>query len=135
MTAEPASLHVLSADESLQLVAGHPIHLGRVGMTVDGWPLVLPVNYRLHEGRIIVRTADGQLLDTARRGERVAFEVDAVDLAWQEGWSVVIQGRASEVVDDDELSQLRRLPLKAWAGPRERFVQILPATITGRRIV
>lgn len=65
----------------------------------------------------------------------MAFEVDEVDDAWEEGWSVLIRGSAVEVTDPDELTRLQRLPLRPWAGgDKPAHIRIVPAAISGRRI-
>jgi uncharacterized protein len=72
----------------------------------------------------------------AGRGGRVAFEVDRADAATRTGWSVLIRGEAIEVTDPCELARLRELPLRPWApGAKGHYVRILPATLSGRRIV
>ena len=88
------------------------------------------------------RTASGALstsadtrLGTAVRGGRVAFEVDGTDEAARTGWSVVVRGEVTEVTDPAELARLRKLRLSPWApGAKSRYVRILPAKLTGRRI-
>ena len=52
------------------------------------------------------------------------------------GWSVLVRGEAIEVADPAELARLRRLPLDPWApGAKAHYVRILPAKLTGRRIL
>ena len=47
-----------------------------------------------------------------------------------------MRGEITEVTDPAELDRLRALPLRAQApGARGHFVRILPAALTGRRIV
>jgi uncharacterized protein len=134
-TTDRAGLHVLSADECLDLLATHPVHIGRVGFVTDGRPVVLPVNYRYRDGAVIIRTASPTLLAAVARGDEVAFEVDSVNVAWEEGWSVLVQGRPAEVVDPGQLQRLESVPLRTWA-PAEpaRYVRIPVTAVTGRRI-
>jgi hypothetical protein len=131
-----SEMEVLSEAECRHLLANPPVHLGRVGLIDQGSPLILPVNYMYTGGAVVFRSDPGTKLSAAMREEQVAFEVDAVDTTWQEGWSVVVRGRAEEVTDPAELRQLEALPLRAWGpGPKDHFVRIRPSTITGRRIV
>jgi nitroimidazol reductase NimA-like FMN-containing flavoprotein (pyridoxamine 5'-phosphate oxidase superfamily) len=110
-------------------------HLGRVAFVDDRGPMVLPVNFILDRHMVVFRTGDGTKLDVARGGGRVAFEVDRSERATHSGWSVVIRGEAVEVTDPGELARLRELPLDSWApGAESRYVRILPAVLTGRRI-
>jgi uncharacterized protein len=47
----------------------------------------------------------------------------------------VVRGEAVEVTDPAELARLRELPLHPWApGAKHRYVRVLPAVLTGRRI-
>jgi uncharacterized protein len=136
MARDANGLVILSSDECLRLLNEHPVHVGRLAFTTeDGYPLVLPVNYRVDHGTVVFRTALGTKLDVVAKGIPVAFEVDELDSAWEEGWSVVIQGRAEEVTNPAEISRLQRLPIRPWGpGDRSRFVRIQPDKITGRRI-
>jgi nitroimidazol reductase NimA-like FMN-containing flavoprotein (pyridoxamine 5'-phosphate oxidase superfamily) len=61
-------------------------------------PVALPVNFRLVDGDVVFRSrATGSL--AAAVGATVSFEVDQIDEAMSEGWSVLIPGRA-RIVDD-----------------------------------
>jgi uncharacterized protein len=109
--------------------------LGRVMFVDDRGPMVLPVNFVLDRQMVVFRTDEGAKLDVASRGGRVAFEVDGTDAATYTGWSVVVRGEAVEITDPAELARLRGLPLEPWApGAKSRYVRILPAALTGRRI-
>ena len=135
MARDANGLVILSEEECLRLVGEHPVHVGRIAVVVEGYPLVLPVNYRLDHGTVVFRTSIGTKLDVAARGAPIGFEVDDLDPTWEEGWSVVIRGRGEEVTNPAELSRLQRLPLRPWGpGDRSRFVRIQPEHITGRRI-
>lgn len=128
-------LEVLSVDECLELLRTHPIHVGRIALAGKSGPEIYPVNYRLDGGTVVFRTDPGSKLAAAGVRERVAFEVDAVDAAWEEGWSVVIHGVLEEIHDLEELDRLRKLPIRPWAsGRKAHYLRILPSAITGRRI-
>ena len=94
MPTDRNGLSVLSVDECLQLLSTHVPRVGRVAFVSDGKPVVLPVNFVFSEGSVIFRTNSGAKLAAAANSERVAFEVDEIDSTWEEGWSVLIQGRA-----------------------------------------
>jgi len=109
--------------------------LGRAAFIDDRGPMLLPVNFVLDRHMVVFRTDEGTKLDAASRGGRVAFEVDGTDAATRTGWSVVVRGEAVEVTDRAELARLRELPLDPWPpGAKGRYVRILPATLSGRRI-
>lgn len=135
MTVDASGLQILTPEKSMELLSVHLPHVGRVALPAEGGPLILPVNYRVVDGCVVFRTAPGSKLAAATREMDVAFEADAVDQAWEEGWSVLVRGRAVEVTDPDELARLHRLPLRPWAGgQRPHYIKILPSQISGRRI-
>ncbi len=123
----------LTRSECFELLANE--HLGRVAVVDDLGPVVFPVNFVLDRHTVVFRTEAGTKLHAARRGSRVCFEVDGTDAAARTGWSVIVRGEVIEVTDRAELARLRELPLQVWApGARNRYVRILPAALTGRRI-
>lgn len=66
----------------------------------------------------------------------MAFEVDRVDDAFSQGWSVLVRGPARAVTDPQEQ---RRFTERAYSSPwvggsRSLRVRIDPFTIAGRRI-
>lgn len=129
-----ATLENLGRSECLNFLA--TANVGRVGLLVDGRPEVLPVNYALDGESVLFRTAEGTVLNQAALSV-VAFEVDHLDDADHSGWSVLVQGTAHDIGDaiDPSSERLRRLSLITWApGRRQRWFQVRPDKITGRRI-
>ena len=120
----------LSVDECLDLLEAGTY--GRVAFVVDGEPDILPVNYCLDGGAIVIRTGRGRLLD-ATHLTNVAFEVDGINA--DGAWSVVVRGKGLEASDPADLAELRRLPLEPWApGDLDHYIRIMPKAITGRRV-
>jgi uncharacterized protein len=94
------------------------------------------VNFRLDGENVVMRVEHGSLLDEVAAGQRVAFEVDDVDPAWEEGWSVVLRGPLEAVTAKEEQERVARLGLRSWAGgDRVRYLVIRTETVTGRRIM
>jgi uncharacterized protein len=123
----------LTKDECFSLLASQ--RLGRVVLVDERGPLALPINFVLDQHTVLFRTDEGTKLDVAIRGGPVAFEIDGVDEATRTGWSVLLRGEATEVIDAAELARVRRLPLYPWApGAKGHHVRILPTSLTGRRI-
>jgi nitroimidazol reductase NimA-like FMN-containing flavoprotein (pyridoxamine 5'-phosphate oxidase superfamily) len=126
---------VLSEAECLLLLTRGCV--GRVGFVVGGRPHVLPVNYAADEGGVVVfRTAASSLL-TAVAHQPVAFEIDGVDPAHRTGWSVAVQGEATELTElgTPSVDRLRAMPVVTWApGRRDRWFAITPELVTGRRL-
>jgi nitroimidazol reductase NimA-like FMN-containing flavoprotein (pyridoxamine 5'-phosphate oxidase superfamily) len=128
----------LDEAESLQLIAHGGI--GRIAYESRFGPAVLPVNYQWHDGAIVFRTARHSALDEDLQtgiagGEyKVAFEIDEIDTARRQGWSVLIQGPAHHVSEAERDAAIEA-GVEPWpAGDRELFVRIIPTHITGRRI-
>jgi nitroimidazol reductase NimA-like FMN-containing flavoprotein (pyridoxamine 5'-phosphate oxidase superfamily) len=129
----------LDETECLRLIS--PGGVGRLGYFGRYGPTILPVNYRLYEGTILFRTAQDSPTDEDLRTGiadaeyKVAFEIDELDLAAREGWSVLVQGSLHHVDSEDERASVRQAGVEPWAGgPRELFLRIRPSRITGRRI-
>ncbi|MER5426370.1 pyridoxamine 5'-phosphate oxidase family protein [Streptosporangium roseum] len=132
-------LEKLNPDECLRLIS--PGGVGRVAFNDLGGPSILPVNYVLHEGSVIFRTAFGGPLDadlrTGVKGVdfKIAFEVDRIDDANREGWSVLVRGGLHHAATAGEQAAAAASGVQPWAGgDRELYVRIVPAEITGRRI-
>ena len=129
----------LDEAECLRLIApggiGRIAYVGRYGLTV------LPVNYALHGGTIMFRTSQdsqtGEDLQTgiAHAEYSVAFEIDEIDPAHREGWSVLLHGPAHEMTTDDERAAVEESGVEPWpGGPKERAIRITPHRIVGRRL-
>jgi len=86
-------------------------------------------------GTIVIRTGEGTAVD-GHADEQVAFEVDHIDEALGQGWSVLVRGRAHRVTHPAELQIVRRdAAVWPWpGGDRDVYVRIIPESITGRRI-
>jgi len=123
----------LSRGRCLELLAS--ARVGRVGVSVRALPVVLPVSYRLDGERVVFRTVPGTKLDAAVHRSVVAFETDAYDPDGVWGWSVLVQGVASEITNAAELARVRRLLAGTWAFLDEDsagFVAVEPTFISGR---
>jgi transcriptional regulator with XRE-family HTH domain len=125
-------LDVLSREECEAHLAGGGI--GRVVFVADHRPVALPVNFRYLAGDVVFRTrTEGVLAATA--GTTVSFEVDRIDEAMSEGWSVLISGLARLVDDQCELERVAGLGIEPWpGGRREAVIRIETTGISGRRI-
>ncbi len=127
------SLERLSADECEKLIA--PGGVGRfVYLNRDG-PVAVPVNFRVLDGDIVFRTDSNATVLAASSEEQVSFEVDHLDDALTEGWSVLLTGDARVIVDPQEIGEARSLGIAPWAGGERRtYVRLAPRQVTGRRI-
>lgn len=108
--------------------------VGRLVFLRAGVPVALPVNFRCLDGDIVFRTRAGGAL-AAALGTIVSFEVDQIDEAMSEGWSVLVSGHAHLVDDPDELEQIAGLGIEPWpGGHRETVIRIKTAQVSGRSI-
>jgi nitroimidazol reductase NimA-like FMN-containing flavoprotein (pyridoxamine 5'-phosphate oxidase superfamily) len=128
----------LDEAECLRLIAQGGI--GRIAYQSRFGPAVLPVNYQWHDGSVVFRTAEHSALDEDLRtgitgGDyKVAFEIDDLDVASRQGWSVLIQGPAHHVSESEREAALQA-GVEPWpAGDKELFVRIIPSRVTGRQI-
>lgn len=122
----------LDRPECMQLLATR--QLGRLAYVARaGVPDVVPVNYSLSDGSILIRSGPGPKLQAAERRDLVAFEVDDIDDEQHTGWSVVVVGRARRLSAADA-ERIGVSPLPWAAGPREHLIRIVPARIDGRRL-
>ena len=94
--------------------------IGRVGVSVDALPLVLPVHFALADGVVQFRTLIGSTLERATQQAVIAFETDGVD-DQQRHWSVAVTGVA------------RHLPSGGSPGYGLLRVAVGPDLISGRR--
>ncbi len=126
-------LERLTTDECLELLRGTQV--GRLAVVANGRPLIFPVNYAMDGDAVVFRTAAGTKFDAAVRNVAVAFEVDEFDRDARKGWSVVVSGRAEQVLSEAHLARLKNLPLRPWAaGDKDHWLVLAGAEITGRRI-
>jgi nitroimidazol reductase NimA-like FMN-containing flavoprotein (pyridoxamine 5'-phosphate oxidase superfamily) len=112
----------------------HLAAVGRVGTTIGALPAVLPVRYEMLDDHVVFRVAPGTRLTAAVLGAPVAFEVDHLDEEGPAGWSVMVVGQATDLVDGELARRARALELAPWSGPRDHLVGIPTDYVTGRRI-
>lgn len=127
-------LDVLAEAECWRLLDEHGI--GRIAFRAgpDDSPHVLPLNYAVRDRALVMRTRRGSLLDTtigrSTDGCLASFEVDHIDDAQREGWSVLLRGAVFLLDGADEPAAV-----EPWAGgARVRQIRLIPRVVTGRRI-
>jgi len=107
--------------------------IGRVVLSTGYGPVAFPVNFVFANGTVIFRTSESM---TASISGVIAFEVDHIDEAMSEGWSVLVRGHARLIEDPEGRLAVAQLDLEPWAGgARLNIVGITPFEITGRVIV
>ncbi len=124
-------LGILTRAQCEDLLVTTPV--GRIAFSLDGEPLVLPVNHVVQGLTIGFRCASGSKLDAARQQARVAFEVDGFDPSDRSGWSVLAVGIARRA-NAIERAHFEGAGLEPWAdtAEREHWVAIHVARLSGR---
>jgi len=123
-----AGTRVLGVDECRRLLETEL--LGRIALSVEALPAVVPVLYWLTGNRVVF-AVDRDSLYAALADNVVAFEVDHIDLTARNGWTVMAVGRSHPAGD---LALSREL----WACPtligRRRLIGVSLDRLSGLRI-
>ncbi|MFI9722659.1 pyridoxamine 5'-phosphate oxidase family protein [Streptomyces sp. NPDC052396] len=123
----------LSERECWERLGTHGI--GRLGLSADTGPVILPVNFLVDAHTIAYRT-DAEGAAAAAAGSQLAFETDHIDEHLRNGWSVLVVGTAHHITDPDAVRTLAERPgAEPWAGgARDLWIRIVPSQISGRTI-
>ncbi|MDH3754952.1 MAG: pyridoxamine 5'-phosphate oxidase family protein [Acidimicrobiia bacterium] len=107
--------------------------LGRVAVVIRGNPFVFPVNYLVHDDVVVFRTGEGAKLDGVFTSPSVALEIDGIDPATGDAWSVIVVGQARMITDPDRRAEVEpRMPASWAAGDTPFLVEIHPDEVSGR---
>lgn len=109
--------------------------LGRVGLSVDALPVIVPVGFEVVGERIVLGAHADPREVAAIDGVVVAFEADAWDPERGEGWSVLVQGPARRLVDRADLGPLPDGGPPAWLTEDTEVVVVMTDVIHGVRLV
>jgi uncharacterized protein len=134
VTTQTWLIHLSKEDCESRLAA---TSLGRLGVIVSGRPEVFPVNYVIdpRSGCVAFPSQPGTKLASALDWPWVGFEIDGVEPGGDEGWSVMVVGRAEEIDDPDAIARLAAAQRVGWRqSGTERWLRIAPTKVTGRRI-
>jgi nitroimidazol reductase NimA-like FMN-containing flavoprotein (pyridoxamine 5'-phosphate oxidase superfamily) len=128
-----ARLEELTQPECLELLASKKV--GRVAWCGARGPQVLPANYVVVDGDIILLTSGTSQIEKALYETRTAFQVDDIDDFLEAGWSVLVVGSATFVRDAEKRHMSSGELPETWApGRRDVCIRIRPDEITGRRL-
>jgi|SRR5215207_1792224 len=123
---------VLDEDECWRLVGAAEV--GRLALAVAGEPEIFPVNFVVDGRALMFRTAEGTKLAALTVSSKIAFEVDGYRPESGEAWSVIIKGEAERLEHFPDIYAAEKLPIYPWhASPKQWFVRVMPAKVTGRR--
>ncbi|WP_436700353.1 pyridoxamine 5'-phosphate oxidase family protein [Nocardioides sp. BYT-33-1] len=124
---QPGRLVVLSEEECWELLRSRPV--GRLAWSGAEGMSVVPVNFAVGEGTVLLRTTPYSLMARDCADREVAFEVDDIDEQRHDGWSVLVRGRCvrERIASDGP---------RPWVtGPRVLGLRIAVGSVTGRRLV
>ena len=134
MELDANGLEVLPPAECVRLLRTQS--LGRMGLSADALPIVLPVNYVVMGDFVVIRTGRGTRLAAATRNAIVAFEVDEVDPETGLGWSVMVQGLARESTPATAEELANEPALARWMDPdTSKHFSISIDLVSGRRLL
>jgi hypothetical protein len=106
---------------------------GRLALNGDPSPHVIPVNFTVVNGGIVIRLGAGWSafhLD----GTAVTFEADEATPSRHSGWSVVVEGIARTMSYDAAGRLGTNLPTPIVTVPGVRVFEIVPLKVTGRAV-
>lgn len=107
------------------------MEFGRLAYVVDGHLDLVPVNYAVHNGEIVFRTAEGSKLAGVTHGQEVVFEID--DIAAETATSVIVRAMPREYTHD-EARWADQMRLRPWVSDKKEYViGLAPTLISGRR--
>ena len=105
---------------------------GRLATCVAGDPDIFPVNFLVHDGQIVMKTAPGTKLAEVAINKAVAIEADQV--TGDEAWSIIAKGVARVVETLSESYQLDDEHLQTWLPEdKPNYVVVDVQSMSGRR--
>ena len=124
---------VLTESECFQHLS--QVSLGRIAISIDALPVILPVHFVLSNESVIFPTVAGSKVDTATTGTVVAFQADEQDPFSGDYWSVLLQGMASAAGDSPRDDEDGALPLGSRPDVQRKLhmVRIEATVVSGRR--
>jgi hypothetical protein len=130
---DPGHIIVLSRTECLHLLA--QVDVGRVGVSMDALPVILPVHFVVTDDSVVFRSTLGTRLDAATLGAVVAFQADGYDPPRTSGWSVMLQGIAAAAPDGARDSPAGPGSAHPWLSREgdHRLIQLATDNLRGWR--
>ena len=117
-------------------------NIGRVCVVEDGYPIAIPVTYRMvargddcapdDELIIVFRTRPGSVVDFP--GHLVGFQIDGIDQMTETGWSVLARGQLCDGSAEDAPTWLRAWDPHPWISDRDTWLYIRVEGLSGRRL-
>ena len=128
---------ILSATDCRRLLEQSSGKVGRLGLIIEGKPVVLPFNYMLFDNDVLLCVGPGSTLDALLSEPPVAFEIDHADplgADHPEGWSILVQGNAQVIRDHVTLQHAAASGLTPYVGQSGQVhVRVRSDFVSGRR--
>ena len=119
----------LTTWQSLELVQSQKI--GRLCIVDHGYPLGIPINYRVTDDdgeiRFVVRTAPETLI--GRYEGPASIEIDEIDLENGSAWSVIARGALKRLIGTHDCPD----PNPLITAGRHTWLELSVLSISGRR--
>jgi len=124
----------LTEAECLELLAQTAV--GRVAVSIDALPAIRTVRFGLIPGHVVFSVAASSQLRRAASNAVVAFQADHVDETARRGWCVVVQGLSEVITSEEDLAQVRSLPITPWRpGPNDDIpIKISLSRVSGEKV-
>lgn len=123
----------MSREQCLDRLRAHAV--GRIAVTHQALPVIVPVNYTLLGSSVVFRTEPDGMLARACQNSVVAFEVDDLAADGSKGWSVVVVGVAEPLTGSAAVRAIETGLVSAAGDGRDLFVAISLGQVTGRAVV
>lgn len=131
--ADAEGIEVLSESACLDLLGSCSI--GRIGLSAGSLPVILPVNFALDGGSVVVATGPGLKLRAAQAHDVACLEVDHHDPVNHLGWSVLVTGRLDEISRPAAMETASRMPLAPWRQISDvHYIRLSVDLLSGRRL-
>ncbi|MBW3086874.1 hypothetical protein KEM60_03103 [Austwickia sp. TVS 96-490-7B] len=106
------------------------LEFGRLAYAINGRIDLVPVNYAVHAGEVVFRTAQGSKLAGVLQGGEVVFEVDEVTST--QATSVIVRATPREF-PPNEARWADQMRLRPWVATRkEHVIGLRPIDLSGR---
>lgn len=127
-------------DNGLEFLSDQDCHrllnrasIGRVGVSIAGVAVILPVRFAMVGDDIVFFTGRGLKLSAAHDGKTMSFQIDGFDARRGTGWSVLVVGTAEEIERSEVYGQKAEILHPAAPGERSHIVRIRSDVVSGRR--
>lgn len=126
-------LEILEEDDCQALL--RTARLGRVALSHQALPVILPVTFAAAGPDLIFSVGSGLLAHAAEQGHIVCFQTDWTDPDALSAWSVSVVGQLSMLTNPIEIREAQALDIAPWSSAALRYVRLRPSLVSGRRQV